>query len=73
MNRIVLNAAEKFDVRVNTIDGGGLRNAIPISERSFADVTVPADKADAFTALIKKEEAILQNNINMHLQFKHQH
>ncbi len=59
MNRILLNAAEKFDVRISTIDGGGLRNAIP--RESFADVTVPADKADAFTALLKGEEAILQN------------
>jgi dipeptidase D len=59
MNRILLNAAEKFDVRINTIDGGGLRNAIP--RESFTNVTVPAEKADAFTSLIKVEEQVLQN------------
>ncbi len=59
MNRILLNAAEKFDVRINKIDGGGLRNAIP--RESFADVTVPAEKADAFISLIKTEEQVLQN------------
>ncbi len=59
MNRILLNAAEKFAVEISAIDGGGLRNAIP--RESFADITVPAENADAFNALIKAEELVLQN------------
>lgn len=59
MNRILLNATEKFDLKIDTVDGGGLRNAIP--RESFAIVTVPADNADAFEALIKEAEHILQN------------
>lgn len=46
MNRLLL-AAEPHDIRVGSIDGGGLRNAIP--RESTALVAVPADKAEAFT------------------------
>src|SRR6187549_1933910 len=45
MNRILLSAAEKFGLRINAIDGGSLRNAIP--RESFAEVTVPAENVDA--------------------------
>lgn len=57
INRILLNAKEKFDLRIGAIDGGGLRNAIP--REAFADITVPAADADNFTSLIKAEEQIL--------------
>ena len=46
MNRLLL-AAEPHGIRVGSIDGGGLRNAIP--RESNAAVAVPADKAEAFT------------------------
>lgn len=59
MNRILLNAAEKMEVRINTIDGGGLRNAIP--RESFADIAIASENADDFMSLIKTEEGILQN------------
>jgi dipeptidase D len=59
MNRVLLNAAEKFDVRISTIDGGGLRNAIP--RESLADITIASENADAFIAAIKGEEQVLQN------------
>ena len=59
MNRVLLIASEKFTVGINSIDGGGLRNAIP--RESFADITVPAENADALIALIKAEELVLQN------------
>ena len=59
MNRLLLNAAEKFTVAINTIEGGGLRNAIP--RESFAVVTVPAEQADAFTAFVQTEEQVLKN------------
>jgi dipeptidase D len=59
MNRILLNAAEKFSLAINTIEGGGLRNAIP--RESFAIVTVPAGQADEFTAFVQAEEQVLKN------------
>ncbi len=59
MNRILLNAAEKFALRINTIDGGGLRNAIP--RESFADIILPAEKANEFASFIKTQEEVLKN------------
>ncbi len=59
MNRILLSATEKFDLRINTIDGGSLRNAIP--RESFADITVPAENENDFLELIKTGEKILKN------------
>jgi len=46
MNRLLWNADDQFGLRIHSIDGGSLRNAIP--RESFATVVVAADKADAF-------------------------
>jgi dipeptidase D len=59
INRVLLNASDKFKLQISLIDGGGLRNAIP--RESFADVSIAAEHADAFVALIKAEEEILKN------------
>ncbi len=59
INRVLLNAAEKFTVKIAVIDGGGLRNAIP--RESFADVTIPANSADEFISFIQGEEEVLKN------------
>jgi dipeptidase D len=59
INRILLNAADKFSIRIAVIDGGGLRNAIP--RESFADICLPVANAAACTTLIKGEEQVLQN------------
>ena len=73
INRVLLNAAEKFELRISTIDGGGLRNAIP--RESFAEVSVAAADGDAFVAFIKGEEQVLKNeyqstdpNINISIE-----
>ncbi len=42
MNRFLWEAGEKLDLRVSSIEGGSLRNAIP--RESFAVITVPGDK-----------------------------
>ena len=42
LNRLLWNAMEKIGARVESIDGGGLRNAIP--RESFAVIAVPEDK-----------------------------
>jgi aminoacyl-histidine dipeptidase len=59
MNRVLLNAAAKFELRINTIDGGSLRNAIP--RESFAVIAIPAAGADELVAFIKEEEQVLKN------------
>jgi dipeptidase D len=59
INRVLLNAKEKFDLRISAIDGGGLRNAIP--RESFADIIIPAEDADTFNTFIKEEEQVLIN------------
>lgn len=59
LNRILLSAAEKFELRISIIDGGGLRNAIP--REAFAEVAVSADDSKGFTALVKEQEAVLKN------------
>ncbi|MFQ5447700.1 MAG: aminoacyl-histidine dipeptidase, partial [Saprospiraceae bacterium] len=58
MNRLLHGAQEKFGIAVSSIDGGGLRNAIP--RESFATVTVPAGQMDAFRKYLDELEATLK-------------
>ena len=58
INRILLNAKDKFDLSISTVDGGGLRNAIP--RESFAVLTIAANETDAFLSFIKDEEQIIK-------------
>lgn len=53
MNRILLQAAHQFNVRIASIDGGGLRNAIP--REAVAHLSVPADRAHAFERWMAEE------------------
>jgi len=46
ITRFMWNAFRKMDLRLASIEGGSLRNAIP--REAFAVVTVPADKQEAF-------------------------
>jgi dipeptidase D len=46
MNRFLYHAVEKHGLRLASIDGGSLRNAIP--RESFAVVTIPVDNEKAF-------------------------
>ena len=57
MNRILWNASKHFGLRVSSIDGGGLLNAIP--RESTANVTVPSEWAEAFTKWLDGESATL--------------
>lgn len=59
LTRVLLGAAEKYDLKLSSMDGGGLRNAIP--REAFAVVSVTAADTAAFTALVKQEEAVLKN------------
>ncbi|WP_181303995.1 aminoacyl-histidine dipeptidase [Rufibacter sp. XAAS-G3-1] len=59
MNRILYQAADKFNARVHSIDGGSLRNAIP--RESFAEIAVPEARADVFEQFLLKQAEILQS------------
>ncbi len=52
MNTLLIMTAQKFGVRLATINGGSLRNAIP--RESFATVVVPADKADKMQKFVEE-------------------
>lgn len=63
MNRLLWQGARNFGLRIASIDGGGLRNAIP--RESKAMVLVPTSQADRFaTWLIKESTTIrLENSV----------
>lgn len=52
LNRLMLNAAEKYGLRLATIDAGSLRNAIP--REAFATVVVPEGEVNEFLAFIQE-------------------
>ncbi len=58
MNRILYNSHANFELHVNEIDGGGLRNAIP--RESFSTVVVNKDKALQFEEHIIAQAAIIK-------------
>ena len=62
MNRFFKFAQKEFNLRVASIDGGSLRNAIP--RESFATVVVPADKEAAFVKGIANYETIIKKEFS---------
>ena len=73
MNRILWRTHEHFGLRVATIDGGGLRNAIP--RESFAIITVREEDMRTFkkhvahqAAIIKPEYATTDPNMNIYCE-----
>ncbi len=50
MFRMLWNATKNFQLRIASVEGGSLRNAIP--REAFAVVTVPTQHADTFKAYI---------------------
>jgi len=59
MNRVLFNASSKFQIRIATIEGGGLRNAIP--RESFSAVFVPEAQCSAFAAWINEINQVIRN------------
>mgnify|MGYP003686550703 FL=1 len=62
MNRVLWEATKEFDIRIRSIDGGSLRNAIP--RESVAFITVSDANLDAFTTAISAKEAELKEEHN---------
>ena len=59
MNRILFTATNEFGLKIVSIDGGSLRNAIP--RESFSEVAVPIENIDEFEKFLKKESIVLFN------------
>lgn len=62
MNVLLLKASEKYGLRVATINGGSLRNAIP--RESFVTVVVPEDNMANFEQFVKEFEDIAQDEFS---------
>ena len=58
MNTLLILVSQKFGVRLATINGGSLRNAIP--RESFATVVVPTDKAEKLKKFVGEYEAAVK-------------
>lgn len=59
MNALLLTASDKYGLRLASIEGGNLRNAIP--REAFATAVVPEDKKADFETFVKEFEAIVQD------------
>jgi dipeptidase D len=59
MNRLLHHASEQLGIRIGSIDGGSLRNAIP--RESVAVVAIPAGQATAFEKFIQEQTQVLKN------------
>ncbi len=72
MNRILFRTAEELDLRISSINGGGLRNAIPRESEALVvidDMQVKALKQviEQETEIILKEFSRLEPNLNIRL------
>ena len=68
--RLLFYAAMKYGLRLSSVDGGSLRNAIP--RESFAIITIPSDKKDdflislpGFTETIRKELSAVEPDLKI--------
>ena len=62
MNRVLWEASKEFDIRIRSIDGGSLRNAIP--RESVAYITVSDALVDGFKAVLVTKEQELKEEHN---------
>lgn len=73
MNRILSVIADAFDIRIGSVDGGSLRNAIP--RESVVHLAIPAAQKDALNkmvrdlaATVKKENHSTDPNLAIEIQ-----
>lgn len=57
MNRLLHHASKQFDLRIASIDGGGLRNAIP--RESAAVIAVSESNKAAFEKYVEEQRTVL--------------
>ncbi|MDX2248034.1 MAG: aminoacyl-histidine dipeptidase [Bacteroidia bacterium] len=59
MNRLLHFATEEFGIQIHSINGGGLRNAIP--RESFAEIAIQKDSIATFETFMADQQAILKD------------
>lgn len=59
MNRLLFGGYQKFGLRIVSINGGSLRNAIP--RESFSEVFIPRASVKDFEDFVKNESATIKN------------
>ncbi len=59
INALLLTASEKYGLRVASIEGGSLRNAIP--REAFATVVVPEDKKENFEKFVTEFDELVKD------------
>jgi len=71
MSRFMLDMAEKLNIRLSSMEGGSLRNAIP--REAFVIVTVPAENKDNLLAAVNDYEEIFKaelGSVETNLSFR---
>ena len=61
LNKTLLNACERYGIRLSSIDAGSLRNAIP--REAFAVITLPASEEAKFIAFIEEAQQAAFSNL----------
>ncbi len=59
MNRLLWHACEQFKGQISSIEGGGLRNAIP--RESVAELLVPLEHSESFSRWFENESVIIRD------------
>jgi len=63
LNRLLWNANNKFDLRINTFSGGNLRNAI--AREAFGNITIPEKHKKDFIKLIENLAIQIKKEYNI--------
>lgn len=61
LNRVLINGNESFGLRLATINGGTLRNAIP--REAFATVALPNEEVENFKKLVEEVETYYKKEL----------
>lgn len=73
MNRVLFECAKSFEVRISSIDGGGLRNAIPRESKATFTITKNDEqkiknKIDELSTILKSEYATTDPNLSLSIK-----
>ena len=63
INRVLLNASEKYLLRISVLNGGNLHNAI--AREAFADIVIPESNKNEFIEYAKKYQDIIKDELHV--------
>jgi dipeptidase D len=61
--RCLKQIVQKYNVRISSIDGGSLRNAIP--REAFATICIPSDKVDLLKEYVEKFFSVVKTELSL--------